>query len=36
MTHNASWLEPAGNGLRAYFLPEDGASRIYVYEVEVN
>ena len=32
MTHNPSWFEPAGTGLRAYFIPEDNASTLYVYE----
>jgi hypothetical protein len=34
MTHNPFWLEPAEGGLRAYFMPEDDASTLYVYEVE--
>jgi hypothetical protein len=33
MTHNPAWIEPAGEGLRAYFMPEDDTSTIYVYEV---
>ena len=33
MTHNPVWIEPAGMGLRAYFMPEDDASTIYVFEV---
>jgi hypothetical protein len=37
MTHNPAWIEPAdlpgGPGLRAWFMPEDGRSTIYVYEV---
>jgi Family of unknown function (DUF6454) len=32
MTHNPAWFEPAGTGIRAYFMPEDNASTIYVYE----
>lgn len=34
MTHNPVWLEAAGGGLRAYFMPEDDRSTIYVYEVD--
>jgi hypothetical protein len=34
MTHNPSWIEPAGAGLRAYFMPEDDMSTIYIYEVK--
>jgi hypothetical protein len=34
MTHNPAWIEPAGEGLRAYFMPEDDKSTIYVYEVK--
>ncbi len=34
MTHNPAWFEPAGTGIRAYFMPEDNASTIYVYEAE--
>jgi hypothetical protein len=34
MTHNPVWLERAASGLRAYFMPEDDSSTIYVYEVE--
>jgi hypothetical protein len=34
MTHNPAWLEAAGAGLRAYFMPEDDTSTIYVYEVQ--
>lgn len=33
MTHNPVWLEPTAAGLRAYFMPEDDSSRLYVYEV---
>ena len=33
MTHNPSWFEPAPSGLRAYFLPEDETSTLYVYDV---
>jgi len=33
MTRNPVWLEPAGTGLRAWFMPEDDASVLYVYDV---
>ncbi|MBI3425832.1 MAG: hypothetical protein HY011_23130 [Acidobacteria bacterium] len=33
MTQNPFWLEPAARGLRAYFLPEDQNSTLYVFEV---
>jgi Family of unknown function (DUF6454) len=36
MTHNPVWIEPTGTGLRAYFMPEDNTSTIYVYDVAVN
>jgi hypothetical protein len=32
MTHNPVWLEPSASGVRAYFIPEDDASTLYVYE----
>jgi hypothetical protein len=34
MTQNPVWLEPSGDGLRAYFIPEDDSSTLYVYEVK--
>ena len=34
MTHNPAWFEPRGNGLRAYFMPEDDQSTIYIYDVQ--
>jgi hypothetical protein len=34
MTHNPAWIEPTATGLRAYFMPEDDASTLYVYEVD--
>ena len=34
MTHNPAWIEPHGPGLRAYFMPEDDKSTIYVYDVQ--
>ena len=33
MTQNPVWTEPCGEGLRVYFMPEDHASRLFVYEV---
>jgi hypothetical protein len=33
MTHNPAWLEAGGSGLRAYFMPEDDTSTLYIYEV---
>lgn len=33
MTHNPVWIEPHGDGLRAYFMPEDDRSTLYVYDV---
>jgi hypothetical protein len=32
MTHNPTWIEPAAAGLRAYFMPEDDRSTMYVYD----
>ena len=33
MTQNPVWIEPSGSGLRAYFLPDDDSSKLYVFEV---
>ncbi len=33
MTHNPVWIEPAASGLRAYFMPEDDRSTLYIYDV---
>ncbi len=33
MTQNPFWIEPTERGLRAYFLPEDQTSTLYVFEV---
>jgi hypothetical protein len=33
MTRNPVLVEPAGDGLRALFMPEDDRSTLYVYEV---
>jgi hypothetical protein len=35
MTHNPVWIEPAANGLRAYFMPEDDESTLYIYDVGI-
>ena len=35
MTHNPVWIEPSPTGLRAYFMPEDDQSTLYIYEVDV-
>ena len=36
LTQNPVWIEPVdgASGLRAYFMPEDDASTLYIYEVE--
>jgi len=34
MTQNPFWIEPAGRGLRAWFIPEDRQSTMYVFEVD--
>jgi hypothetical protein len=34
MTHNPVWIEPSAVGLRAYFMPEDDRSTLYIYEVK--
>jgi hypothetical protein len=34
MTHNPVWIEPSATGLRAYFIPEDDVSTLYIYEVD--
>jgi hypothetical protein len=34
MTHNPVWIEPAPRGLRAYFMPEDDTSTLYIYDVD--
>lgn len=35
MTQNPVWIEPTPSGLRAYFMPEDGKSTLYVYDADV-
>ena len=32
MTQNPFWVEPMGNGVRAYFMPDDDKSTLFVYE----
>jgi Family of unknown function (DUF6454) len=34
MTHNPVWLETTPGGLRAYFMPEDDTSTLYIYDVD--
>jgi hypothetical protein len=29
------WIEPTAGGLRAYFMPEDEKSTLYVYGAEI-
>ena len=36
MTHNPVWIEASDAGLRAYFMPEDDRSTLYVFEVDAN
>lgn len=33
MTQNPVWIEAREAGLRAYFMPEDDRSTIYIYDV---
>ncbi len=33
MTHNPVWIETTATGLRGYFMPEDDASTLYIYDV---
>lgn len=35
MTQNPVWLETTASGLRAYFMPEDGKSTLYIYEADL-
>ena len=35
MTQNPFWIEPTATGLRAYFMPEDEKSTLYIYETDV-
>lgn len=34
MTQSPVWIEPNGAGLRAYFMPEDDRSTLYLYDVD--
>ncbi|MFN7929472.1 MAG: DUF6454 family protein, partial [Blastocatellia bacterium] len=34
MTQNPFWIEPTAQGLRAYFLPEDQQSTLYIFTVQ--
>ena len=34
MTQNPFWVEPTSNGIKAYFMPEDDKSTIYIYEAQ--
>lgn len=34
LTHNPVWLESTPSGLRGYFVPEDDASTLYVYQTK--
>ena len=34
MTQNPFWVEPTSNGIKAYFMPEDDQSTIYIYEAQ--
>jgi len=34
MTQNPAWIEPHGDGLRAYFVPEDDRATLYIYDVK--
>jgi hypothetical protein len=36
MTHNPVWIELSAAGLRAYFMPEDDTSTLYIYDVEIH
>ena len=35
MTYNPFWIEATASGLRAYFMPEDNKSTLYIYEADV-
>jgi hypothetical protein len=36
MAHNPSWVATTADGLRAYFMPEDDRSTIYIYDVRAD
>jgi hypothetical protein len=35
MTQNPSWVEAIAGGLRAYFMPDDDRSTLFIYEVVI-
>ena len=35
MTQNPAWIEPTAGGIRAYFMPEDGKSTLYIYDADL-
>jgi hypothetical protein len=35
MTHNPAWIETSAAGLRAYFMPEDDKSTVYIFDAPV-
>jgi hypothetical protein len=35
MTYNPMWIEATATGLRAYFMPEDNKSTLYIYEADI-
>ena len=35
MTQNPFWVDATATGLRAYFMPEDEKSTLYIYDVDV-
>jgi hypothetical protein len=35
MTQNPFWVEASENGLRAYFMPDDDKSTLFVFEAAV-
>ncbi len=35
MTYNPFWIEPTTSGLRAYFMPEDEKSTLYIFEADI-
>lgn len=35
MTYNPFWIETTPTGLRAYFMPEDNKSTLYIYDADV-
>ena len=36
MTQNPFWLEPTSKGVRAYFMPDDDKSTLFIYEAVTN